>query len=166
MKTWSAQRNAINRYFAALGYTGVNANQKPWGEGPYGRERIFVGKNYENRNMLTTDATARLLADIVAGRCISPTHSAGMMKLLERDPFKKTAEPDQANDFTGRALSPGAKLWSKAGWTSTTRHDAAYVELPHGGRFILVTFTTGHSNEREIIPAIAKKVIESLGAEK
>ena len=57
-----------------------------------------------------------------------------------------------------------AKLWSKAGWTSTTRHDAAYVELPGGGKFVLVVFTTGHSREREIIPAIVRSVMKGLGA--
>ena len=64
MKTWEYKRNTVNRWFAAKGYKGINVNQKPWCEGPYGRERIFVGKNYENRNALTTEATATLLANI------------------------------------------------------------------------------------------------------
>src|SRR5439155_13400278 len=122
----------VNRYFASLHYSGCNMNQKPWGDGPYGRERVFVGKNYENRNALTTDATARLLAEIVRGQSISPKRSEQMMELLKRDPFKappaESCEPDQSRDFTGVALKAGAKLWSKAGWTSTARHDAAYLE--------------------------------------
>jgi len=93
-----------------------------------------------------------------------------MLKLLERDPFKKktdSGEPDQNYDFTGAAPLPaGTKLWSKAGWTSTVRHDAACLELPTGARFVLVTFTTGHSNEREIIPAIARKIMDGLGQPK
>ncbi len=167
MKEWTDKRNAVNRYYASLGYTNLNLNQKPWCEGPYGRERLFVGKKYENRNALTTDATARLLAEIAQGRAISPTHSAEMMKLLERDPFRSRAavgcEPEQAYDFTAPALPPGAKVWSKAGWTSDYRHDAAYVELPNGPRFVLITFTAGHSDEREIIPTVARKVIEGFG---
>ncbi len=163
MDAWREKRNAINRYFASLGYPHINANQKPWCEGPYGRERLFVGKQYENRNQLTTDATARLLMEIVEGRAVSPSHSAQMKKMLERDPFRKTEEPDQGNDYTGSALPAGAKLWSKAGWTDSVRHDAAYVELPNGARFVLVTFTTGHSKEREIIPSVARKIIEGLG---
>ena len=43
MKLWGEKRNAVNRYFTALGYTNINANQKPWNEGPYGRERVWVG---------------------------------------------------------------------------------------------------------------------------
>ncbi len=166
MDAWREKRNAINRYFASLGYTNINANQKPWCEGPYGRERLFVGKQYENRNQLTTDATARVLMEIVEGRAVSPARSAQMKKLLERDPFRKTEEPDQGNDYTGLALPAGAKLWSKAGWTDSVRHDAAYVELPNGARFVLVTFTTGHSKEREIIPSVARKIIEGMGGKR
>ena len=89
-----------------------------------------------------------------------------MMKLLERDPFKQkvpASEPDQNYDFTGATRFPaGTKLWSKAGWTGSVRHDAAYVAMPNGPRFVLVTFTTGHSNEREIIPTVARKISEGL----
>ena len=163
MKVWSEKRNAVNRYFLGLGFTNCNMNQKPWGDGPYGRERVFVGKSFENRNSLTVNATARLLAEIVAHRAVSRERSDEMMALLKRDPFKPGApdacEPDQAIDFTGVALKPGARLWSKAGWTNTARHDAAYIELPNGARFVLVTFTTGHANERNIIPAIARRVM-------
>lgn len=163
MKVWGEKRNAVNRYFAALGYAKINANQKPWNDGPYGRDRAWVGKDYGNRNMLTTDATARLLAEIVLSQCVSAERSEQMLKLLARDPFGKTSDPDdQSHGFTGPAVPPGGKLWSKAGWTSTTRHDAAYVELPDGWKFVLVTFTTGHANERGIIPYVAKQVIQRL----
>ena len=166
MKVWLDKRNAVNRYFASLGYTNCNINQKPWGDGPYGRERISVGKNFENRNALTTDATARLLTDIVLGRAISAKRSAEMMELLKRDPSKPpppdSCEPDQSRDFSGVPLKPGDKLWSKAGWTSTTRHDAAYIEFASGQKFIIVTFTVGHANNRDIIPSIIRNI---LGAE-
>lgn len=164
MKVWAEKRNAINRYFSSVGFTNINANQKPWCEGPYGREREFVGKNYGNRNALTTGATARLLAEIVQGQSVSTERSGQMMELLKRDPFAKGQgdEPDQATAFTGKALSPGAKLWSKAGWTSTARHDAAYIELPNESKFILVTFTTGHSKNGEIISFVAQEIMRKL----
>jgi hypothetical protein len=162
---WFDKRNAVNRYFLSLGYTNINANKKPWCEGPYGREMQSIKKHKPNRNMLTTEATARLLVEIVTGHAVTPARSAEMRKLMERDPFRKVEEssdPDQATAFTGLALPRGAKLWSKAGWTSETRHDAAYVELPNGARFVLVTFTLGHSNERGIIASVAEKTIAGL----
>jgi hypothetical protein len=162
MKTWGEQRNAVNRYFASLGYTNINCNQKPWCEGPYGRDKIWVGKDFGNRNALTTDATARLMTEIALDQCVSAERSAQMKELLARDPFRKSNDADDQAHFTGPALPNGAKLFSKAGWTSTTRHDAAYVELPDGRKFVLVTFTTGHANEREIIPFIARHIIEKF----
>lgn len=165
MQEWAMKRNAVNRYFVSLGYQNINVNQKPWCEGPYGRDRLFLSEKYENRNKLTTNATARLMTEIVMGKTVTPARSAAMMGLLKRDFAGKSNDPDdQEHGFTGMALSPGMRLWSKAGWTSATRHDAAYIELPDGARFVLVTFTTDHANEREIIPTIARVVIAGLGS--
>ena len=171
LKAWAEKRNAVNRYFASLGYAtgpgGINVNQKPWCEGPYGRERQFLGPKFENRNKLTTDATARLLAEIVTGRSVSPERSRRMLELLKRDFAGKSDDPDdQAHGFTGIALDTSARLWSKAGWTSTTRHDAAYLELPGGRRLVVVTFTTDFAKERDIIPTVAREVIRGVTSDK
>lgn len=163
IKVWFEQRNAVTRYFASLGYTGVLAHKKPWGDGPYGRESQAIRLFEPKRNMLTTDDTARLFTEIVTGRSVSPPRSAEMMALLARDPATRSADPDDQAKFTGPALPSGAKLWSKAGWTSQTRHDACYIELLGGAKFILVVFTTGHAKEHEIIRAAARSVVAALG---
>jgi beta-lactamase class A len=169
MAAWQYKRNVVNRYYASLGFKNINVNQKTFCEDAYGRERISRGTNGENRNKLTTDATARLLSEIVTGRAISPARGSQMMELLKRD-FSGTSKDadDQGHGFTGIALQgmTGARFWSKAGWTSTTRHDAAYVELPNGAKFVLVTFTTDHANEREIIPTVARVVIDGINSVK
>jgi beta-lactamase family protein len=162
MEDWQYKRNAINRYFASLGYTNINVNQKTFCEDAYGREQVSRGPNGENRNKLTTDATARLMMEIATGKAVSPERSAEMMTLLKREYAGKG--DDQGHSFTGIALSgiEGARLWSKAGWTSTTRHDAAYIEMPDGDKFVLVTFTTDHATERDIIPTVARAIIAGL----
>jgi beta-lactamase class A len=165
MEEWQYKRNAINRYFTELGYTNINVNQKTFCEDAYGRERVSRGPNGENRNKLTTDATARLMMEIVKGKVANPARTAIMMDLLKRDYSGTSGDADdQGRGFTGIALKgvEGARLWSKAGWTSTTRHDVAYIELPDGRKFVLATFTSDHSNEREIIPTVARVVMEGL----
>jgi beta-lactamase class A len=165
MQEWQYKRNAINRYFTELGYTNINVNQKTFCEDAYGRERVSRGPNGENRNKLTTDATARLMMEIVTGKVANPARTAMMMDLLKRDYSGTSGDADdQGRGFTGIALKgvEGARLWSKAGWTSTTRHDVAYIELPDGRKFVVATFTTDHSNEREIIPTVARLVMEGL----
>jgi hypothetical protein len=55
----------------------------------------------------------------------------------------------------------GVHQWMEDG-KSETRHDAAYVELADGSKLVLVIFTTGHANEREIIPTLARAIIQNL----
>ncbi len=165
MAEWQEKRNAVNRYYSSLGYTNINVNQKTFCEDAYGREQVSRQPDGSNRNKLTTDATARLLAEIVTGKAVTPVRSVQMMELLKRD-YSGTSKDndDQGHGFTGIALQGlgGVRLWSKAGWTSTTRHDAAYLELPDGAKFVLVTFTTDHATEREIIPTVARVVIDGI----
>ncbi|MEP6719172.1 MAG: serine hydrolase [bacterium] len=163
MAKWQGKRNAVNRYFSSLGYTNINVNQKTFCEDAYGREQVSRGPNGENRNKLTTNATARLMLEIVTGKAVTSARSQQMMRLLQRDPTKKTSDADSQDiGFSGSALPAGAKFWAKAGWTSVTRHDAAYIELPTGEKFVFVIFTTEHGADHEIIPAMAHAVIEGL----
>jgi len=158
LEKWQDKRNAVNRYLQTQGYQNINVNRKPWGDGPYGRETQSIKVSAPNhRNWLTTDATARLMTEIALGKAVSAKRSAEMRELLSRDPKSTT---DRQAAFTGVALPEGAKLWSKAGWTSQTRHDAAYVELPDGRKFVLVVFTEGNANNTEIIPAVTKLWLE------
>jgi hypothetical protein len=170
--TWKAQRNLVNRYYQSLGWLEldpININQKTWSEGPYGRERIFVGEMRENRNMLTTDAVARLLHSIVGGAAVSGDRSGQMMQLLHRDLQLAATPPDpgeenQVNGFLGAGLPPESQIWSKAGWTSQVRHDAAYIELPDHQPYLLVAFTEGSTNSqnREILPFLSERFVAAM----
>jgi beta-lactamase class A len=167
MKEWQYKRDAVNRYFTSLGYTNINVNQKTHCEDAYGRERVSREPNGANRNKLTTDATARLMMEIATGKSVTPARSLMMMELLKRDLNRKTADQDSQDlGFSGPGLPAGAKYWAKAGWTSTTRHDAIYVELPTGEKFVLVTFTVDHANERDIIPTVTRLIVEGIRNQK
>ena len=92
--------------------------------------------------------------------------SAAVLGLLERDldPARR-APGDQIEGFLGAGLPPGSRLWSKAGWTSTLRHDAALVTLPGGARFRLVVLTEGRaaSADARALPALAAAIARDLG---
>ncbi len=166
-KKWSYKRNAVNRYYSSLGFENINVNQKTYCEDAYGREQQFRNFRGENRNMLTTNATARLIAEIALQNFVSAERSRKMLELMKRDPFSPTTDgDDQAHGFTGISLIElglkEAKLFSKAGWTSSTRHDAAYIETADGMKLVLVIFTQNHAGQRMIIPGIASAVIREL----
>ena len=166
LKTWWERRNAVNRWFHSMGYpSAINASKKPWCEGPYGRESQAIAAFEPRRNFLTTEATARLVLEIALGQCVNPDRSRQMLELMARDFTAPAADPeDQAHGYTGLALKPGTKLWSKCGLTSQTRHDAALVELPSGKRIILVIFTTDHAIERDLIPTVAREILSAISS--
>jgi hypothetical protein len=171
-QTWTYQRNIINRYFKSLGWPElekININQKTWGDGPYGRERAFLGEMLDNRNMLTTNAVARLLHSIIGGVAVSPERSQRMMALLKRDLTRPDllteTEENQIVGFLGQGLPQNSQIWSKAGWTSQVRHDAAYIELPEDKPpYLLVVFTEGKaiSQNRQILPFISQSFAEII----
>ncbi|MEH1817671.1 MAG: serine hydrolase [Nostoc sp.] len=170
-ETWQYQRNIVNRYYQSLGWEEletINVCQKTWGDGPYGRERAFVGELLENRNMLTTNAIARLLHSIVGGVAVSSGRSQAMMALLKRplDDLSPDAEENQVTGFLGGGLPENAQIWSKAGWTSQVRHDAAYIELPEQRPYLLVVFTEGKAQAKSqaILPFVSKLVAEAIAS--
>jgi beta-lactamase class A len=166
-REWAFKRNAVNRYFESLGYVNINVNQKTHCEDAWGVEQQFRKYRGENRLMLTTEATARILADLVLGKFNDSRRTERMLDLMKRDPIGEIKNSDdQSHGFTGIALRKrnllGVRLYSKAGWTSTSRHDAAYIETPEGLRLVIVIFTERFARERDIIPSIAGKVMDAL----
>lgn len=162
---WEEKRRAVQRYFEGLGYAGINVVQKTWNEGPYGRERAFYREDFSNRNRLTTAATARLLTEIARGEAVNAWRSEQMRALLQRDLERPSDDPNaEGLGFSGRGLPKGSKLWSKAGWMSRVRHDAAYVELPSGRKFVLVVFTEGteFAEERELLPSVVREIVNGM----
>ena len=170
-ETWQKQRNIVNRYFKSLDWEeleSINVNQKTWCDGAYGRERAFLGELMENRNMLTTDAVARLLHSIIGGVAVSAERSQKMMQLLKRSlkltEFVDSDGENQITGFIGEALPTNAQIWSKAGWMSRVRHDAAYVEIPNLSPYLLTIFTEGKDNaqNKSILPFISQLIVEAM----
>src|SRR5438552_2444868 len=98
---------------------------------------------------------------------VSAARSAAMLALLERslDAAARAAQPyNQVDGYLGAGLPAGSRLWSKAGRTSETRHDAALVRLPSGRVFVLVAFTEGRvaSENERVLPALAERVVREI----
>ncbi|MFN6339857.1 MAG: serine hydrolase [Cyanobacteriota bacterium] len=164
---WSWQRQVVNRWLVELGWPeleGWNACQKTWGEGPYGRERQSYGHSNEHRNRLTTEGTARLLQAVMAGVMVSPPASRRMRGLLARslDQAQRAADPEnQVDGFFGEGLPEGASLWSKAGWMSQARHDAAYMEAEGLAPTLVVAFSEGkrRAKDETLLPEICRRLM-------
>lgn len=171
LETWQTQRNLVNRYLQGFNwpeFARINVNQKTWCDGPYGRERAFLGETMDNRNVLTTDAVARLLHAIIGGVAVSPKATQAMMHLMSRSlaPQDRPLDPvyDQVSGFLGAGLPYNAQIWSKAGHTSKVRHDAAYIEIPNLQPYLLVVFTEGaaQSQNEELFPYISQQFVDAM----
>ncbi len=155
---WIGRRQSANRWFASLGYTGVNASQKTWNEGPYGRERQGYGPNFERRNAMSPLAGMRLLDEIMLDRIVDAAACGKMRELLHR------TRPDdiQFRDFTGAQLGPGCDVWSKAGWTSAVKCDLAWIKAPDGREVTLAVFTDGTARVEALLPRISRELLVGL----
>jgi hypothetical protein len=162
LETWTHKRKETNRFFEARQYEGVNACQKTWSFGPYGRDKQSYGPKNENRNSLTSENTARLFAEIAQGEIVGKWGTEWCLKILERVvPANSATEDGQAKKIGG-ALPKGSKLWAKSGWTSVSQHDAAYFQLPDGSQWTLAIYTQGIPNERTVLPFITEQLLKAV----
>ena len=155
---WKAKREAANRWFARMGYTGVNVLQKTWNEGPYGRERQIVGPKYEARNQMSPLAGMRLLSEIMLDRIVDPAACERMRALLDR----RAHAGGQVDEFIGGVVPDDCGLWSKAGWTSTVRCDLAWIKAPDGREVVLSIFTDKSALVDPLLPRIARECLTGL----
>jgi beta-lactamase class A len=155
------RRRKLNRSFAALGYD-ISAMMKPWSFGPFGRDMQALGENRTNRNRASANSFASLLLWIVRRHAVSPQASDAMMSLLERPLAPLRPTENQVKEFFGESLPAGAKLWSKEGDTSEVRHDAAYIELPGGRKFIIVILTRGAADDKTLLPSLGRHLLAEL----
>ena len=168
---WQRQRRLVNDWLQGLGWPeleDVNCCQKTWGDGPYGRERVFYGVDLENRNALSTAATARALEAVMTDGVLSPPACQRLRELLARslDQAQRAADPEnQVDGFLGAGLPEGSRLWSKAGWMSKARHDAAWWRAPDGSPALLVAFSDGAAcaKDEQLLPELARQLAAFKG---
>jgi len=168
---WQRQRRLVNDWLQGLGWPeleDVNCCQKTWGDGPYGRERVFYGVDLENRNALSTAATARALEAVMTDGVLSPPACQRLRELLARslDRAQRAADPEnQVDGFLGAGLPEGSRLWSKAGWMSKARHDAAWWRAPDGSPALLVAFSDGAAcaKDEQLLPELARQLAAFQG---
>ena len=141
----------------------INCCQKTWEDGPYGREQAFYKDGYLNRNALSTSATARMLEAVMTNGIVSPPACKRLRTLLSRsldEEQRKADAENQIDGFLGEGLPKGTRLWSKAGWMSQVRHDAAWCSQPNGNPMLLVVFSEGKqsSSDTLLLPALAREL--------
>ena len=163
---WQRQRRLVNDWFHSFGWPElerINCCQKTWGDGPYGREQVFYGENNNNRNALCTAAVARILEAVMTDGVLSPPACQRLRARLARSLGKsdRLNDPEnQVDGFLGEGLPEGSQLWSKAGWMSQARHDAAWWCIDEQPPCLLVVFSEGQerAGDEQLLPLMATQL--------
>jgi hypothetical protein len=174
LNAWRGRRDSVNSFFRKAGYQYVNVSQKNFPIPklkllkPEGRELQMRGSQSNPlRNYLTTYETARLLYEIATKQSVSVVYSQKMLDLLRRNyEQEKLKEYDSIKGFFGERFSPSEiDLYSKAGWTSDSRQDAAIVISRDGKlKYILVMFgdDPAFANDWDFFPDASRIVYENM----
>jgi hypothetical protein len=186
LAAWQAKREQINTFFKQAGYSSqLNVSQKTF---PITQENILqaVGADRQTRdsgadkfirNQVTTDDISRLMYEIVSNRSVDPQSSLYMQKLLTRninpDYWKKQppnpVEFNPVESFFGEGLATDrslvASFISKAGCTSTSRQEVAYIRSSDGkSEYILVAIgdDIAYKQDKKLFPQISQMVARQM----
>lgn len=172
---WMNKRFSVNRYFEIRGYQGINISQKTFPipylqlNEPQGRELQMRGDAAQPiRNFLTTHSTARLLHEIFIGHALNPVNNQRVLGHLKRDllPSSWQGRPfNSIEGFLGQSLPSNTTFYSKAGWMSISRNDAAIIITPDGKtQYILVVFGDDKAfmDDDDIFPIISRTIYQGL----
>lgn len=179
-ETWLNKRIKLNKYFQNAGYENININQKTFPINylkiykPQGSDLRMRGNPEKPiRNKITTLHAARLLYEIYDGQAVSPIDSQKMTKLLTIDSQTRILKKDDQNPnefnpvrgFLSQSLPSHVYFGGKAGWTSGSRQDAAYIATADGkAAYILVIFAEDHTYayDWKIFPEMSRLVFDRM----
>ncbi len=178
-QTWLNKRKELNYFFQAAGYQDININQKTfpipylkeYGKSPKGYELKMRGdSNQPTRNKITTKQAARLMYEIVTRQAVSNKYSLEMEELLTQDLRREAwvnidtnLEFNPIRAFLGEGLPANVQFLSKAGWTSQTRQEVAFVR-DGNTTYILAIFAEDQAYARnaKIFPEMSRVVFQSM----
>ncbi|AFZ12226.1 hypothetical protein Cri9333_1329 [Crinalium epipsammum PCC 9333] len=176
-QSWLTRRNQVNCFFKKAGYQGINIDQKTYPvdylhlSSPKGTELRMRGNSQAPiRNQITSQQAARLMYEVVNNQAVSPSASQKMSTLLTRDlnpQVWRNIYPDfnPIEGFFGESLPSNIKFVSKAGWTSGSRNEVAFVQTPDGKtRYVLAIFadSSAYASDDKIFPEMSRLVFDQM----
>lgn len=178
-QTWLEKRLQLNNFFQKAGYEGIVLAQKTYpaqqmGK-PEGRDRqMWKDSDDPMKNKVSSEQAARLMYEIVTGKAVSAEASRKMVQLLARDlhPSAWNGESETVGGFNpiagflGQSLPPDeVDFASKAGWTSTSRTETAFVKTRDGQTAYIVSILgkgRPYANDGKLFPQMSRFMFDRL----
>ncbi|MEM6402909.1 MAG: serine hydrolase, partial [Cyanobacteria bacterium P01_D01_bin.116] len=179
-QNWLQKRLQVNQFFQQAGYENINVSQKTFPipylnlYEPKGADLKMRGNPQKPiRNKITTQQASRLLYEIYNQKSISEDSSQKMIDLLTINPHTRAIKKDEKNPnefnpvrgFLSEPLASEIYFGGKAGWTSKSRQDAAYITTSDGKTaYILVVFAEdrAYAYEWKIFPKISSLILNRM----
>lgn len=175
---FKSRRYAMNSFFINAGYNrGLNISQKNFPipelglNEPIGNDWQIRGVEAETnpiRNQLNTFDVTRLLYEIYSGQAISQEYSNEILNSIRHSLNPDIWSQETYNSiegFFGERLPDNTDLYTKVGWTSFSRQEAAIIHSPDNSvKYILVVFgeDTSFSQNDNIFPEISILVFRNM----
>lgn len=179
---WLDKRLLVSNFFRNADYKNIFISQKTfpipylkeYGSEPKGRDLQIRGNDPKNpiRNKISTQQAARLMYEIVTGKAISEQYSIKMRQKIRQNLKREVWEKIDINfefnpilGFFGQFLPDNLDFLSKAGWTSHTRQEVAFIRTKDGKvAYILAIFSEDKAYARDfkIFPQISRLVFEAM----
>lgn len=177
---WLLNRKQINKFFQQAGYEKINVSQKAF---PITNKKIYEPQGSDLkmrgdpknpiRNKITTQQAARLLYEIYYRQAISQVYSEKMANWLAIDSATRIEKREEQNPnefnpvrgYLSESLPTNVNFAGKAGWTSGSRQEAAYIATPDGkAAYILVIFADDrtYAYNWKIFPQMSQLVYERM----
>ena len=151
------RRLLVKDWLAGLGIDDLHTVNPTWNGGGdlFGRDQQFLrdrsvagglpvhGEQFANRNAMTANGTARLLALLATDRALTAEDSATVRQRMKRD---VRDQPHLAHRIAGGAARiagkvPGTEVYAKSGTWGPIYADAGIVRDPRGRQLAISVFT-------------------------
>lgn len=168
LRSWIEKRKSIQRWLEQTHPSIPNVQYALYhstvDESPYGRDR--QAREVLGANLVSAYACSQMMAKIFDQNYYQAEAREQMKQLLSKhtNENRQAADGlDQVNDFICGSLPLGAKCWSKAGWTSSVKHETAFISLDEGD-FIISVFSQGEklAQNPQILPNLTRRALRYL----
>lgn len=155
--------NAVNKFFASLGFTNFNIQQRFITGDPTDEDLQLLGRklstNYENSNRVTSNQSAAAFYLLANNALVSPGVSNDLKSFMYHPLEQKKSGPLQG---IAAGLPVGAQIVTINGYTVRNYHEAALVHLPNGKSYVLSVMTSYENYPTIFIPQISRIIANRM----
>ncbi len=171
LQPWLEKRKTVQKWLAT-NYPQIPQEQyqlyhSTFDESPYGRDK--QAREVLGGNLVSPFACVQIMAIIFEENTFQPEYQKQIKQLLSKNNGENRFAADgfdQVTPFIGGGLPENACYWSKAGWTSSVKHETAYISLNEQDSYVVSIFTKGEElvENEHLFSELTQRLLASINA--